>query len=134
MSYERKDASLTVIGVGAGLFLLLFWGSIWVAAWFYREHFGPTQGFPAAGRQTSFTLGPESKPDTEKSWQEVQAAARQLDSYGWIDRNQGIARIPIERAMQLMASGTQPVPFPPASAAVKDAESTQDRTPMPRIK
>ena len=27
---------------------------------------------------------------------------RQLDTYGWVDRSTGVARIPIVRAMQLM--------------------------------
>ncbi len=30
---------------------------------------------------------------------------RMLDSYGWIDREHGIARIPLERAMALLARG-----------------------------
>jgi hypothetical protein len=33
---------------------------------------------------------------------------RQLNSYGWIDRSVGIARIPIDRAMQLIADGGLP--------------------------
>ena len=134
MSYERRDASLAVIGVGAGIFFFLLWGSIFVAAWFYRAHFGPSPAFPTAGRQTSFTLGPSLEPEALRSWQEGQAADQSLDSFGWVDRKQGIARIPIERAMQLMADGAQPVPFPPASAAVKEAEAIQNRTLMPRVK
>lgn len=36
-------------------------------------------------------------------WVEDQAAQQhQLNSYSWVDRSQGIARIPIERAMQLL--------------------------------
>jgi hypothetical protein len=28
----------------------------------------------------------------------------QLDSYGWVDRERGVARVPIERAMQIKAA------------------------------
>jgi len=35
------------------------------------------------------------------------AAQRRLDSYGWVDRQRGVARIPIRRAMQLVAGGAQ---------------------------
>jgi hypothetical protein len=32
---------------------------------------------------------------------------RQLDSYGWVDRDRGIAHVPIARAMQMMAEREQ---------------------------
>lgn len=32
----------------------------------------------------------------------VEAQRRELDSYGWVDREAGLVRIPIERAMQLV--------------------------------
>ena len=35
--------------------------------------------------------------------EKVQAAERtQLETYGWVDRRAGVARVPIERAMQLV--------------------------------
>lgn len=33
----------------------------------------------------------------------IEAQRRELDSYGWVDRDSGLVRIPIERAMQLVA-------------------------------
>lgn len=131
MSYEKHDASLPVIGVSAGILLFLLVASIVVADLYYRDHFGPTRGFPTAGRQTSFTQGPSEEPDVLRSWQAVQAEAARLNRYAWIDRQAGIAQIPIERAMQLLVAGARPVPFPPPSAAVRQAEAIQDR-PMPR--
>lgn len=39
------------------------------------------------------------------------AAAKRLNSYGWIDRQRGIVRIPIERAMQdVLAAGIKDWP------------------------
>lgn len=31
---------------------------------------------------------------------------RLIESYGWVDRERGIARIPVERAMAILASGS----------------------------
>jgi hypothetical protein len=41
-----------------------------------------------------------------------------LSSYGWVDRSGGVARIPIDRAMQLIVERGVPggKPFPPAQA------------------
>ena len=45
----------------------------------------------------------------------IQAAEEEtLDTYGWVDRNAGIARMPIDRAMQMVAERGVPVwPAPP---------------------
>ena len=37
---------------------------------------------------------------------------RTLSSYGWIDRQQGLARLPIERAIELLAQRGLPEPKP----------------------
>ena len=36
------------------------------------------------------------------------AAEERLHGYGWVDRSRGIVRIPIERAMELVAAGAKP--------------------------
>jgi hypothetical protein len=41
-----------------------------------------------------------------------------LNSYGWVDRKRGVAHIPIDKAIELLASGAIPAaPLPPAPAA-----------------
>ena len=40
------------------------------------------------------------------AWREQ--ARRQLESTGWVDRQKGIAHIPIERAMELVEKGARP--------------------------
>src|SRR6266540_2621844 len=49
-------------------------------------------------------------------------AAKALATYGWIDKNKGVARIPIERAMN--ATGI-PLKEPSVSAAAGDAEQLE---------
>ena len=61
-------------------------------------------------RETHPGLGEVSKPpeprlqiDPQADLEDMQRRENQiLGSYGWVDRNNGIARVPIERAMQLV--------------------------------
>jgi hypothetical protein len=48
---------------------------------------------------------------------------RILNSYAWVDEERGIARIPVEEAMKLVAANGLPR-FPAASAGTKDANKT----------
>lgn len=134
MSHERRDASLAVIGTSAAILLFLLAASIVVAAWYYRRQYGPTRGFPTAGRQTSFTQGPAQRPDVLNSWDATLADShRRLDGYGWVDRQSGIVRLPIGRAMALVARGARAAPFPPANpaGALQRAAQVQVQTPIP---
>jgi hypothetical protein len=81
-------------------------------------------------------IGPEPRGDTyeqkrakarEEKLKTVREEEKSLTTYGWIDKNKGVARIPIERAMQLtvaelaqkkpVAAGPIATPQPQASAA-----------------
>jgi hypothetical protein len=51
-------------------------------------------------------------------------AAKALTTYGWIDKNKGVARIPIERAMELtVAELAQQKPAPAGPIAVPEAQA-----------
>jgi hypothetical protein len=50
-----------------------------------------------------------------------------LDSYGWVDQKGGVVRIPIERAMELIAQ--RGLPTTPKVGAIPPAEGTNLRTP-----
>jgi hypothetical protein len=64
-----------------------------------------------------------------------QADAKELTTYGWIDKNKGVVRLPIERAMELTVaelSSKRPIPAYPIAtpaaqpgAAATPAASTQ---------
>ena len=53
--------------------------------------------------------------------------AERLESYGWVDQNAGVARIPVERAIEVVAArglparAAAPTPAPVASATVPAA-------------
>jgi hypothetical protein len=45
-----------------------------------------------------------------EEWRQSHGA--RLNGYGWVDRNKGIAHVPIERAMDAVASGALPMGAP----------------------
>ncbi len=57
----------------------------------------------------------------------------QLNSYGWIDKDAGVAHIPIERAMELIEERKLPV-YAPASADASTAASKASAKKAPAAK
>jgi hypothetical protein len=103
-------------------------------------------------------IGPSPRGDTyeqkrakarEEKMKTVHEEAKSLTSYGWIDKNKGVARIPIDRAMELtMAELAQkkptlagpivtvpapaaPAPAGPAPSAAPSASPSPSGTPKP---
>jgi hypothetical protein len=68
---------------------------------------------------------PQLQPDPVRDLATLREREQEaLTTYGWVDRNQGIARIPIERAMQLLARPTSAnVPPLPATNTAPPATS-----------
>jgi hypothetical protein len=59
-----------------------------------------------------------------KDWQEVrQEQERNLDSYGWEDRQKGTVRVPIDLAMELLLKKGLPVAQAPESAKAGKQET-----------
>jgi hypothetical protein len=56
--------------------------------------------------------------------------AAELEGYHWVDRSGGIVRIPIERAMELVATGSgTPAAAPPVTPAANPAPQTRKPAP-----
>ncbi|AOB31465.1 hypothetical protein AKI39_13355 [Bordetella sp. H567] len=57
----------------------------------------------------SWISGPllETQPQADMA-QYLQAKRKLMDGYGWVDRQAGIARIPLDKAMQAVAEGARP--------------------------
>ena len=102
--YERRDAPpVRLLGIAAGLVggvaLCL---AVSLALYVARNHDAPRTHETA--RQTSFRGSTHAQTDIAADWARQDRAVREhLGSYGWIDRRAGIVRIPIERAMELVA-------------------------------
>lgn len=84
---RRARSRITLIGVI--LSLLLFVALAGILFWFTK---------------LNFRESPSENTTPEQKLRELQAADRtSLSSYGWIDRPKGVVRLPIDRAMTLLA-------------------------------
>jgi hypothetical protein len=98
--YEPRDASVRIvvgvaIGLAAGLAL-----SLAIAAGVYRAQYRSLPRLQPFGRQSSFRESTKVRTSIAADWAIEDAAVRQhLETYGWVDRNSGIVRIPVARAI-----------------------------------
>jgi hypothetical protein len=112
----------TVLLAAFGVLLLVF-GTVGVlGAIYYREVL--VQKMPAPEKFPQPRV--ETKDKQERLRIEAEQA-RRLDRYRWVDRKDGIVQIPIERAMQLLASeGMQAyAPLAPAKALTSPTAGPQ---------
>lgn len=125
---DREIQFRQLVWMGVGLVVVTFLSGVIV--------FFLLRGFLQAERDAAGPPPPMVAPPVEvpgprllaRPEQELarvrQLEAEQIDSYGWIDAQQGIARIPIERAIDLVAAkGLPSRPSAPTGPAVEDAVS-----------
>lgn len=108
--------AIVKFGLGLGLLMIAtLWGlAALFRAWTTRD----TSASPASGIRRELVLPrPRLQASPKRDLDELrQAEDKALNSYGWIDRDAGQVRIPIDRAMELMvqrglpfrAAGAQP--------------------------
>jgi hypothetical protein len=106
-AHEQKDADVISLFMVAGLLLLvlvLCLLTCWAVLHFFNRERHAEQGRPrTSGTQVAAFPPPRLlvHPGSERKKLET-AERRQLESYGWVDRPAGVARIPVTRAMQLL--------------------------------
>jgi hypothetical protein len=86
------------IGIGCGILFAL------VASFFLLRARGPAVNTPTQSFRAPAPLL-QAAPQVERS-EYFAEKARLTGSYGWVDRQAGIARIPVEEAMRMMAART----------------------------
>lgn len=106
--YERRDADVSTLlkfGFWLGVILVV----VMLAMWGVFSIFGKTQklGPPASPFESADVRVLPPAPRLQvtpvldlKNYRDSQQ--EQLEGYGWIDREGGVVRIPIERAMDLV--------------------------------
>lgn len=118
--HETRDIDVALIAkllalgvvVTAVVLVAVFWlfGSIRD-----REEAADPVLSPYAANPSPF-VGPRLQPDPPADLRAIRAHEEQiLDSYGWTDRERGLVRIPIERAMELLLERGLPVATGPAT-------------------
>lgn len=95
-----RVVAFTGCGIALGIALVLA-----ASAWIYPSNSGKS-GTPAgSSRELSFENGPDATTGVARDWAaQDQAVHDHLEIYAWIDRPAGVVRIPIERAMKLLAT------------------------------
>ena len=100
--YEKRDVDLRTVMIYAGALVGMILG-VGVVSWIvWRSLSGP-----AEMSQAPQVPIPASVPRLEPHPEQDLADLRQkenglLHQYAWVDRSQGIVRIPIDRAMELL--------------------------------
>jgi hypothetical protein len=121
VKYETEDFSprgvrwfTAALAVLAVMVLALMGGLLWVLSDGQRPGQGiVTPGVPAR----NMSPAPDLQVAASLDYQEMRAAEEaQLRSYRWVDRESGIAAIPIERAMEILAGRGLPAQKPQAKS------------------
>jgi hypothetical protein len=105
--HERTDADLRKVllfGVGLAVIIVAACLAMWITFIYLNAHQPPT-GPPPSPLATGRRLPPEPRlqvSETEDIGKVVAEEDKQLSSYGWVDKDGGVAHIPIERAMDLI--------------------------------
>jgi hypothetical protein len=106
--HEESDVNIRAIfGFGAGLIVVavVVHLLIYVLFAFFdaREHLSAPAEYPlAAAQETRLPPEPRLQTDPREDLSALRAKEDDiLGSYGWVDRNAGIVRIPIEAAMKV---------------------------------
>ena len=123
VAYEHSDADTRRLVIWNGVLMLVIFVAMVVVFVMisgfsrYRAAVEPTPLPMVQFRPTPPSPRLQPNPiDQETAEQELKTMREDedfvLNSYGWVDRQAGIVRIPIERAMQLLVEGGNPTPEP----------------------
>jgi hypothetical protein len=126
-AHETTDVSPLYVGLFAAALVLMIALVLPFLHWvFWRfeaiaERSDPAQS-PLAGDQTP--PAPQLQADPETDLVKMRSEENQaLSSYGWIDRSQRVIRVPIDRAIDILAKRGFPEPEGPPKPPAKE-EST----------
>ena len=139
--YEHTDID-PGIGYKFALWLsvamVLSFGIVYGAFWFFerqeRAANAATQRFPLARDYTREAPMPALQTQPFRDiYMLREDEAKRLQSYGWVDKDGGVTRIPVDRAMELMLQRGFPT-RPEAGDAlnVVTQDSSSGRTVVPR--
>ena len=112
--YERSDAQLKPLVLFAVALALVVAAALWIVSamesGFERAHMSKSEAHPLEGLRErpagpALQSDPTMEIDEHERWE-----SDLLGEYGWIDRENGVVRIPIERAMLLTVERGLPRP------------------------
>ncbi len=107
-SYELSDLRpryIAFFGIGLSVVLVI---SVVIASLIVHyktvQHARQDTPIPRLAREREATPGPRLQVDANKDLRQMRAGEEAaLNSYAWVDKDAGIVRIPIQRAMEILA-------------------------------
>lgn len=119
--HEESDVDIAgILKFGGGLVVLavaihvLIWGLL---LWLDRSQSITTLDFPMAAGETRTPPGPQLQVAPRDDMRALRAEDEAtLSSYGWVDRDLGVVRLPIDVAMRLTLERGLPARDPGAAA------------------
>ena len=109
VAHEESDVNVrAILGYGAGLMavavvvhVFLWW---LLGVYQTQDYRSQTQAYPlAAGQHEQLPPSPRLQNNPQQDMRELRARQEAvLKGYGWINREGGVARIPIEEAMRII--------------------------------
>jgi hypothetical protein len=114
--HEESDVNVVAI-IRYGIALLVIGVLIHVFLWWLQGTYSrqsqraQTQVYPlAAGQQDRLPPSPRFQENPQQELQDLRAKQKALlEGYGWVNKEGGIARIPIEDAMKMVVERGVPV-------------------------
>ena len=114
--HEESDVNVSaIIRFGIGLLVIavvlhvFLW---WLQSTYTRQNErAQTQAYPlAAGQQDRLPPSPRFQDNPQQELQDLRAKQKALlEGYGWVSKDAGVARIPIEDAMKMVVERGVPV-------------------------
>jgi len=137
VSYEPSQADLRVVlgflaalALATVIVLLVLWGMFR----YFRGKSAERGPLPSPRMYTSppNVPQPQLQPDPVADYNLYRLSAKEtLDSYGWVDQRAGIARIPIDKAMDLVVERGLPWHAPGTGSAPTAPNPNLATGPMP---
>ena len=105
--HERTDINPKYIAAFAAI-LVCVTLVLYVLVWGVFDHFAarvsPAPARPSLEGEPQVFPSPRLQVDPQQDLEQLRRRERELlDSYGWVDRDAGIVRIPIERAIDIVS-------------------------------
>jgi hypothetical protein len=113
-SEEDRIATGKILAVGVASLVLFIASGLVVSAYFHaRQRERPALPIPPEiGRSKIGMVEQQLFERAVRGERDRAVRLERLGSYGWVDRGAGVAHIPIEQAMELVAKGVRARPGP----------------------
>ncbi len=113
-SEEDRISTGKVVAVGVGSLVLFLLASLVTSAYHQVRHgeHGPFPIPPEVGQSKIGIVEQQQFDLAVRGERDRAARVEHLGSYGWVDRSTGVAHVPIDLAMDLVAKGVRASPGP----------------------